>query len=86
MLLLLLMSITIALRGPSRHQSFPAYHSDVVSAARSCSTGYSYLFKEKKGWRESGLFVFQKGDGAQSQAITCPKSPRESQTELGTVM
>ena len=85
-LLLLLMSITIAPRRPSTHQSCPAHRPHVVSAAHSRSTGYSYLVKDKKGWRRSGLFVLQKRDGAQREAITCPKSPRESQIELGTVM
>ena len=47
MLLLLLMSITIAPRGPRRDQSFLAHH----PPAHWRSTGYSCLAKEKIGCR-----------------------------------
>lgn len=84
--LLLLMSIRMAPRGLSCHQSPPAHCPHLVSADCSRSTGYFSLVKEKKERRKSRLFVLQKGDEAQREAITCPKSCREPQTELGAVM
>lgn len=86
MLLLLLMSITIAPRSPSRGQTFPAHHPSAVSAACLRSTGYSYLVKEKKVCRKSGLLVLQKGDGSTKRSSNSCKVTQGVQTELGTVM
>lgn len=60
-----------------QRSGLPSPPSPVLSTARSRVTGCSSQVNRKEH-KKSELFVIQKWDGAQREAITCAKSPGES--------